>query len=296
MVAAPWWYLLSAGAVVLATGLVVDERLVGRRSLGAGKCWVVLTAAAPMLLPGSPLTLSRSAAAETARPELLLPTGHTGGVAAVAFSPDGTRIVTGSDDGSAILWEAATGRRIRSFEGQIGWLDSVAFSPDGRHLLTSGSATAILWDALSGKHLWQIEGFVGFAGAEFDRQGQQVMTVALDGTTTWWDAATGKKLRTVDGRSDTAFCAAFSPDRKQVLLGRGDRLEAAPTVLWDVATGTKLEEFRGHVLGVNAVAFDPEGGRILTGSYDGKAILWDATNGKKLWTFGPKISPSPWGN
>ena len=68
-------------------------------------------------------------------------------VTSVAFSPDGSRIVTGSDDGRAIVWDAATGDRLTALTGHVDGVTSVAFSPDGSRIVTGGDdGTAIVWD------------------------------------------------------------------------------------------------------------------------------------------------------
>ena len=73
--------------------------------------------------------------------------GHEGWVAAVAFSPDGTILATGSHDQTIKLWDAATGRELATLRGHTGNVYTVAFSPDGS-LLASGSldGTVRLWD------------------------------------------------------------------------------------------------------------------------------------------------------
>jgi TIR domain/WD domain, G-beta repeat len=88
--------------------------------------------------------------------------GHTGGVNAIAFSPDGQRVLTGSDDNTAKLWDAATGKAVATFDGHTGALRSVAFSPDGQRVLTgSDDNTAKLWDAATGAMLATLEGHAG---------------------------------------------------------------------------------------------------------------------------------------
>ena len=80
-------------------------------------------------------------------------------VNAVAFSPDGRRALTGSQDHTAILWDAASGKRLQAFEGHLDAVTSVAFSPDGRQVLTgSWDKTAILWDAATGERLSHLSG------------------------------------------------------------------------------------------------------------------------------------------
>lgn len=57
--------------------------------------------------------------------------GHTDSVNDVAFSSDGTLIATGSSDGTARLWDSATGKEVRQLLGHTGAVYAVAFSPDG---------------------------------------------------------------------------------------------------------------------------------------------------------------------
>jgi WD40 repeat protein len=72
--------------------------------------------------------------------------GHEAGVKAVAFSPDGSRLLTGSDDRSAILWEVGTGRVLAVYKGHPGPVKAVAYSPDGRRVATGSTDNlARLW-------------------------------------------------------------------------------------------------------------------------------------------------------
>jgi WD40 repeat protein len=81
--------------------------------------------------------------------------GHRSWVSSVAFSPDGTRVVTGSFDHTADLWDVASGRELHELIGHTDNVTSVAFSADGRWVLTgSNDSTARLWGTESGKTLW----------------------------------------------------------------------------------------------------------------------------------------------
>jgi WD40 repeat protein len=82
--------------------------------------------------------------------ELFTLKGHNGYVRCVAFSPDGQRILTSSDDRTARLWEATTGEEVFAFKGHTDMVRSVAFSPDGRQIITGiagANAMAKVWSA-----------------------------------------------------------------------------------------------------------------------------------------------------
>ena len=63
--------------------------------------------------------------------------GHTGGVEACAFSPDGRRIVSASHDGTLKLWDAQTGAELATLAGHADVVQACAFSPDGRRIVSA---------------------------------------------------------------------------------------------------------------------------------------------------------------
>ena len=117
--------------------------------------------------------------------------GHTKHVMSVTFSPDGTRVLTGSFDNTAKLWDAATGTCIQTFTGHSDWIWSVAFSPDGKRVLTgSKDKTAKLWDAVTGNCIRTFKGHAYIVtSVAFSPDGTRVLTGSADKTAKLSDAA-----------------------------------------------------------------------------------------------------------
>jgi len=263
----------------------------------------------PEVGPTTPFGVKGDVALTSDRPPAVGPTSpsfprvvvttSSGYVTSVAFSPNGRQVLTGSWDGTARVWDAATGKELRQFEGHTGWVLSVAFSPDGRQVLTgSGNPfertsdnTARLWDAATGQELRRFEGHTDpVTSVAFSPDGRQVLTGSGDKTARLWDAATGKELRRFEGHTDWVVSVAFSPDGRQVLTGSGflgifGESRDNTARLWDVTTGQEFRRFEGHTEAVWSVAFSPDGRQVLTGSGDKTARLWDAATGKELRRF-----------
>jgi dipeptidyl aminopeptidase/acylaminoacyl peptidase len=115
--------------------------------------------------------------------------GHREIVHAVAFSPDGTTLVTASADRTARLWEVRTGVEVRRFEGHARSVRTAAFSPDGKTLATGGDDSLVrLWELATG---WERRRFIGHLGSltsvSFRPDGRAVVTGSEDGTLLLWD-------------------------------------------------------------------------------------------------------------
>jgi WD40 repeat protein len=201
----------------------------------------------------------------------------------VALSPDGKRLLTGSNDNTARLRDAASGRTLHVLAGHTDEIWTVAYSPDGSQVLTgSKDRTAILWDARTGRTIRTFRGHTGEVGSvAFRPDGAQVLTGSADKTAILWDARTGGRLRTFKGHTDAVGPAAFSPDGRLVLTGSDDRTAR----LWDAATGRVLRTFEGHTDELWSAAWHPDGRQVLTGSKDGTAVVWDVETGAKVRTF-----------
>jgi WD40 repeat protein/serine/threonine protein kinase len=210
--------------------------------------------------------------------------GHLGEITSVAFSPDGQRIVTGSSDGTAKIWDAATGKEVFTLQGHFQEIISATFSPDGQRIATgSRDQTAKIWEAASGKVLVTLQGHGDRVNSVvFSPDGRRVATGSSDGTAKVWEAASGNELLTLRAHTGGGVgSVVFSPDGRRIATSSPD----GTAEVWEAASGKDLLTLRGHRDEVNSVAFSPDGQRIVTTSNDRTAKVWDAASGKELFSL-----------
>jgi len=205
---------------------------------------------------------------------------HGDEVCAVAFSPDGKTILTGSADKTARLWDAATGRPLGQPMEHSGVVQSVAFSPDGKTILTGGDdKTARFWDAATGRPLGHPMAHLdSVLSVAFRPDGKTILTGSRDKTARLWNTVTRRPIGLPMEHSDWVLSVAFSPDGKTILTGSKDKTARR----WDAATGLPMGQPMEHSDYVVSVAFSPDGKTVLTGSRDAMTRLWDAATGRPL--------------
>jgi eukaryotic-like serine/threonine-protein kinase len=204
--------------------------------------------------------------------------GHARSADTVAFSADGSLVVTTSADDVAMVWEPRTGRRLmaaaagpQSNHSKPG----AVFGLDGSRMAFRKSA---IFDSRSGELAAPIgrHGTVTALAASDD--GRLLAAGLAVGAVYVTDFATGRRVANLFGHADGVQSLAFSPDRRLLASGSLD----GTIRLWDIEAGAELRVFRGHEGSVEAVRFTPDGQRLVSSSTDGTVRIWHVNRGHEL--------------
>ncbi len=198
--------------------------------------------------------------------------GHTSCVRAVAFSPDGKILATGSNDRTVRLWDL-NGKPIgQACVGHSDSVTSVTFSPDGKILATgSNDRTVRLWDCkgnLIGKEFVGHESFV--SSIAFSPSGKMILSGSGDHTVRLWDLNGSIIGQPIYGHNDFITGVCFSPDGQAFASSSCDRTIR----LWNLLGEPIGKPIEAHDKYVTDVVFSPDGQTLASSGGDHKLRLW----------------------
>lgn len=208
-------------------------------------------------------------------------------VFAIAISPNGQLLASGSEDGKIRLWDLNTKKVRRTIPGHPSAVRSIAFSKDGKKLATGGmDGSARVWDVSKGtlvkafrekhkEHVYSVA---------FSQSAQTLATGLANGTIQIWEVDSGKLLRNLTGHSEAIYSLAYSPDGKTVASSSGDKT----IKLWSVRKeeyGKLLHTFTGHTDLIWSIAFSPDGQTLISSSLDRSIKLWKLNTKQLLSTL-----------
>lgn len=221
--------------------------------------------------------------------------GHDDAVLSVAFSQDGSRLLSASFDETARLWDVKTGKLLRTFVGHDWWVWSAEFAPDEQRIVTaSQDGSARIWSIETGQPIGAP--FIGHRRdgnqtpiftAVFSPDGKLVASGGLDNRILLWDPEsiepfdfsavieTGQvpqqSFTALDGHKAAVRALKFSRDGGRLLSGGQDNA----VMVWDVRSGGLIKALRGHDGWVRSVGFSPDGQTAISGSHDRRVKGWD---------------------
>jgi WD40 repeat protein/tetratricopeptide (TPR) repeat protein len=191
--------------------------------------------------------------------------GHRDVVYDLAFSPDGSRIVSASKDGSAIAWELPSGKQQKVLDKDAAPMMAVAYSADGKTIATTSEGKSIkLWRDGTWELLREIKvrKFDMFLDLAFTADSRKLVSSGMDKKVRIWDLDTGAEVCVLKGHTEVVSAVAISGNHLATAADDGIRL-------WDLRSYDQVEAFAVRSHGIRSLAFSPNGRYLAAGARDG---------------------------
>jgi len=261
--------LFAAGAGVLALAVVGGGVALARIVEKPHLTIPAHPASAPTVSPSQQLTLN-------------VYRGHTNWINAVSWSPNSTRIVSGSADKTVQVWDALTGKNAVTYEHD-NFVRAVAWSPNATYLASAGRDHIVeVQNAATGGIVFAYHRYYRWINAvSWSPDSARLASASDDKTARLWDATTGAHVLIYRGHTAMVNTVAFSPDGKRVASG-----DASGFVqVWDAKTGARISIYHGHTDQVRSLVWSRNGKNVLSASWDHTVQVWNAAQGSHVFTY-----------
>jgi WD40 repeat protein/tRNA A-37 threonylcarbamoyl transferase component Bud32 len=196
---------------------------------------------------------------------------HEGVVWCVAYSPDGERFTSASEDRTVKIWDAKTGKEIHTFEGYADPVTHLAFSPDGKRLVTATGTTVKVWDTKTHREVPLLRDNRHGCLA-VSPNNKRLATASANHTVKVWNAATGWEDLALYGHGGDVTSVLFSGDDWRIATASMD----GTIKLWDMETGLDVLTLPGQT-GVLGLAISPDRHLLASANEDGTVSVWNGT-------------------
>ena len=202
--------------------------------------------------------------------------GHAGAVYRVEYDQEGKRLVTASEDGTARIWDAASGRELWVLRGHEGPVNAAVFSPDGQFVATAGEdKTVRIWDANTGEQLRLLNKHSATVNSvAFSPDGRYIVSASDDQTARVWRVSNGTQVHTLQAHTALVSSALFSPNGEWIATGGYD----ARIHFWDASTGERVNSIDTGSEAVKTLAFSADSQYIYF-DWLYQAYRWDVAGG-----------------
>lgn len=207
---------------------------------------------------------------------------HQSWTRGITFSPDSTRLASGSHDFTVKIWDLRTGQCLHTLQHD-NLTGRVAWSPDSHQLASvCFDQNLRIWDTYTGECLHVLQAHTPqVVSVSWHPDGHLVACTGGDHTVLVWDAHSGELIQTLSNGEDLVWYVAFSPDGHTL----ASSLQGSQVQLWDVHTWDCIQTLQGDFGVAWSLAFSPDSASIAGGCQDGRLRLWDVETGDCVRTF-----------
>ncbi|KAL8947651.1 MAG: hypothetical protein Q9222_006096, partial [Ikaeria aurantiellina] len=213
--------------------------------------------------------------------------GHLAKIYAMHWSTDRRHLVSASQDGKLIIWDAYTTNKVHAIPLRSSWVMTCAYAPSGNYVACGGLDNICSVYNLSSRDgptrvARELSGHSGYLSCCRFINDRRILTSSGDMTCMLWDVETGSKVTEFADHLGDVMSISINPTNQNVFVsGACD----AFAKLWDIRTGKAVQTFAGHESDINAVQFFPDGQAFGTGSDDATCRLFDIRADREVNTY-----------